>query len=145
MTRLRLLAEDEEDLKIISAHVQDAVMRVGDLVYLPRQHRFVLMLYRFCWEDCPDAGLGARVLTGLHFDSVLKVRSHDVRQDNPDAVVELLAINFTPGSDGGGVVDLMLAGGGGVRLFVECIAAALRDMTEPRPAVARPEHDLERS
>jgi hypothetical protein len=145
MTSLRLLAEDEEDLKIISAYLQDAVMRVGDLAYLPRQHRFVLILNRFCWEDCPDAGIGARVLTGLHFDSVLKVQSYNVRQDNPDAVVELLAINFTPGGEGGGIVDLMLAGGGRVRLYVECIDVALRDMTEPRPAVARPEHDLERS
>jgi hypothetical protein len=146
MSALKLLAEDEEDLKIISAHLQDAVMRVGDLVYLPRQHRFVLVLNRFCWEDCPDAGIGARVLTGLHFDSVLKVQSQNVRQDDPDAVAELLAIHFTPaGENGGGMVDLLLAGGGRVRLHVECIDAAMRDMSEPRPAVARPEHDLERS
>jgi hypothetical protein len=76
---------------------------------------------------------------------VLKVQAHNVRQENPDAVVELLAIRFTPEPEGGGVVDLMLAGGGRVRLHVECIDAAMRDMTEPRPAVARPEHDLERS
>ncbi|HEY4266392.1 MAG TPA: DUF2948 family protein [Micropepsaceae bacterium] len=145
MTALKLLAEDEEDLKIISAHLQDAVLRVGDLLYLPSQHRFVLVLNRFCWEDCPDAGIGARVLTGLHFDSVLKVQSQNVRQGDPDAVAELLAIHFTPADEGGGFIDLMLAGGGRVRLHVECIEAAMRDMTEPRPAVARPEHDLERS
>ena len=145
MNRLRLLAEDEEDLKIISAHLQDAVMRVGDLVYLPKQHRFVVMLNRFCWEDCGDGNSGVRVLTGLHFDGVLKVQSQNVRQDDPAAVAELLAINFTQASDGGGIIDLVLAGGGRVRLHVECIDAVLRDMTEPRPAVARPEHDLERS
>ena len=145
MNRLRLLAQDEEDLKIISAHLQDAVMRVGDLAFLPKQHRFVMVMNRFCWEDCGDADLGARVLTGLHFDSVLKVQSHNLRQDDPDAVAELLAIHFTPQSDGGGSIDLVLAGGGRVRLLVECIDAVLRDMTEPRPAIARPEHDLERS
>ena len=145
MNRLRLLAEDEEDLKIISAHLQDAVMRVSDLVYLPKQHRFVVMLNRFCWEDCGDGNSGVRVLTGLHFDGVLKVQSQNVRQDDPAAVAELLAINFTQASDGGGIIDLVLAGGGRVRLHVECIDAVLRDMTEPRPAVARPEHDLERS
>jgi hypothetical protein len=145
MTKLRLLAQDEEDLKIVSAHLQDAVMRMGDLVYLPRQHRFVLVLNRFCWEDCPDAGIGARVLTGLHFDSVLKVQSQNVRQDDPDAIAELLAIHFTAAGECGGFVDLLLAGGGRLRLHVECIDAVLRDVSVPRPAVARPEHDLERS
>jgi hypothetical protein len=145
MNPLKLLAQDEEDLKIVSAHLQDAILRVGDLAYLPKQHRFVVMLSRFCWEDCPDAGIGARVLTGLHFDSVLKVQSQNLRQDDPEAVAVLLAIDFTSGDDGGGMVDLLLSGGGRIRLYVECIEAAMRDMSEPRPAVARPEHDLERS
>jgi hypothetical protein len=145
MSSLRLLAQDEEDLKIISAHLQDSVMRVGDSAYLPKQHRFAMLLNRFCWEDCGEAGIGARVLTGLHFESVLKVQTYNLRQDRPDAVVALLAIEFTPEAEGGGTVDLVLAGGGRVRLFVECIDAVLRDMAEPRPAVARPEHDLERS
>jgi hypothetical protein len=145
MSGLKLLAQDEEDLKIISAHLQDAVMRIGDLAYLPRQHRFVAILNRFCWEGCPEESIGERVLTGLHFDSVLKVQSQNLRQDNPDAVAELLALNFTPENDGGGIIDMLFAGGGRIRLQVECIDAAMRDMSEPRPAVARPEHDLERS
>lgn len=145
MSGLRLLAEDEEDLKIISAHLQDAVMRVGDLVYLPKRHRFVLLLNRYCWEDCGDGKTGVRVRAGLHFDGVLKVQALNLRQDDPDAVAELLAIHFTAEAEGGGTVDLMLAGGGRIRLHVECIDATLRDMTGPRPAVARPAHDLERS
>src|SRR4051794_32742291 len=104
MSGLKLLAEDEEDLKIISAHLQDAVLRIGDLAYLPKQHRFVAMANRFCWEDdCGGEGkTGVRVLCGLHFDSVLKVQSQHVRQDNPNAVVELLAVKFTPEQDGSG-------------------------------------------
>ena len=145
MSGLRLKAEDEEDLKIVSAHLQDAVMRVGDLVYLPKHRRFAAMLNRFCWEDCQGGEAGARVLTGLHFDNVLKVRSQNVRQDDPDAIAALLAIHFTPEREGGGIVDLMLSGGGRIRLEVECIDASLRDMTEPRPAVSRPAHDLETS
>jgi hypothetical protein len=145
MSSLRLLAQDEEDLKIISAHLQDSVMRVGDSAYLPKQHRFAMLVNRFCWEDCGEAGIGARVLTGLHFDGVLKVQTHNLRQDRPDAVAALLAIEFTAVAEGGGTIDLVLAGGGRIRLFVECIDAVLRDVAEPRPAVARPEHDLERS
>ena len=143
MSGLKLLAQDEEDLKVISAHLQDAVMRVGDMVYIPRRRRFVVVMSRFCWEDCGDHQAGARVQTGLHFDSVLKVQSRDVRQDDPDALSGLLAVNFTPDSNAGGTVDLMLYGGGLIRLTVECIDACLKDLTDPRPAVARPEHNLE--
>jgi hypothetical protein len=143
MSGLRLLAQDEEDLRIISAHLQDAVIRMADLVYLPRQHRFVAILNRFCWEGCPEGSLGERVQTGLHFDGVLKVRSQDVRQDDPEAVAVLLAIDFSPAGDGGGTIDFILCGGGRIRLEVECIEASLRDITDPRPAVGRPEHQLE--
>ncbi len=143
MSGLKLLAQDEEDLKIISAHLQDALMRVGDMVYLPRRRRFVVVMNRFCWEDCGEHHAGARVQAGLHFDSVLKVQSRDVRQGDPDALAELLAIDYTPADSGGGTIDLMLCGGGLIRLSVECIDACLTDLSEPRPAVARPAHNLE--
>src|SRR5579863_5534579 len=121
MSGLKLLAQDEEDLKIISAHLQDALMRVGDMVYLPRRRRFVAVMSRFCWEDCGEHQAGARVETGVHFDNVLKVQSRDVRQDNPDAFAELLAIDYARGETGGGTIDLVLCGGGLIRLTVECI------------------------
>ncbi len=137
-----LLAEDEEDLKIISAHLQDAVAHLGDLVYLPRARRFAGLFNRFCWEDCVDAkGKDLRVRAGLHFDGVLRAQSHKLRHDDPDAVVELLAIQFVPKQDGAGTIELLFAGGGAIRLEVECIDATLRDMSGPWPAVARPKHD----
>lgn len=142
MSRLKLLAQDEEDLKIISAHLQDAVMRVGDLAYLPRRRRFAVVMNRFCWEECGEHPPGSRVESGLHFDSVLKAQSRGVRQDDPDALAGLLAINYTV-SSGGGTIDLVLCGGGLIRLTVECIDACLTDLSEPRPAVARPAHNLE--
>ena len=141
---LRLLAEDEEDLKILSAHVQDAVVRVGDLAYLPKTRRFAMLLNRYRWEDDADAkNAGLRMRSGLHFENVLRAKSANLRQDDPDAVVELLAIGFTPGSDGAGTIELCLAGGGHIRLEVECIDASLRDLEGPWPAKARPEHKLE--
>ena len=145
MTALRLLAEDDEDLKIVSAHLQDAVIRIGDMIFQPKHHRFVAVLDRFCWEGCGAAGPGSRVRAGLHFDSVLKVQSQNMRQTDPEAVAVLLAIEFTPSGEGAGYIDLFFAGGGRIRLHVECIDAVLRDMAEPRPAVARPAHDLETS
>lgn len=143
MSGLKLLAQDEEDLKIISAHLQDAVMRVGDVAYLPRRRRFAVVMSRFCWEHNGEHPPGSRVESGLHFDGVLKAQARDVRQDDPDALAGLLAIHYTPSPAGGGTIDLVLCGGGLIRLTVECIDACLTDLSEPRPAVARPAHNLE--
>jgi hypothetical protein len=140
---LKLLAEDEEDLAILSAHVQDAVMRIGDMAYLPKARRFAAFVCRYCWEGCGEDAVGNRTRAGLHFNNVLRVQSMNVRQNNPDAVVELLALQFHPTTDVGGYIDLMLAGGGCIRLEVEAIEAALRDVSGPWKARARPAHSLE--
>jgi hypothetical protein len=139
---LNLGAEDEEDLAILSAHLQDAVMRVGDLAYLKKSRRFAAFLNRYCWEGCPEGSVGERTRSGLHFDNVLKVQAMNVRQDDPDAIVELLALKYEPQGDGAGIIDLLLAGGGRIRLEVEAIDAGLRDISEHWPARARPEHSL---
>ena len=141
---LRLIAEDEEDLAIISAHLQDAVIRIGDIAYLPKSRRFAAFLNRYCWEGCPDGAVGERTRTGLHFNNVLKVKATNVRQNDPDALAELLALSFHGTNGGAGHVDLMLAGGGCIRLEVEAIDATLRDISEHWPARARPDHALEK-
>ncbi len=139
-----LLAEDDEDLQIISAQLQDAVAHLGDLVYLPRARRFAGLFNRFRWEDCKDAkDRGLRVRAGLHFDGVLSAKSYKLRRGDADAVVELLAIRFLPAAEGAGTIELLFAGGGAIRLEVECIDATLRDMSGPWPAKARPQHDHE--
>ena len=141
---LKLLAEDEEDLKILSAYLQDAVIRVGDVGYLPKTRRFALLLNRYRWEDeLDDENCCRRVRSGLHFDGVLRVQVLNIRQDDPEAVLELLAIQFTPTGDGGGLIDLRCAAGGCIRLHVECIEAVLSDIGGPWQARARPVHDLE--
>ena len=140
---LRLMAEDAEDLAVISAHLQDAVMRIGDVVYLPKSRRFAAFLNRYCWEGCPEGSVGERTRSGLHFDNVLRVKAINVRQDDPEAVAELLAVRFTGKGDGAGYVDLLLAGGGCIRLEVEAIEATLRDISETWPARARPAHALD--
>jgi hypothetical protein len=143
MKQLRLIAQDEEDLKIISAHLQDAVVKVSDMAYLPHSRRFVIVLNRFCWED-RSAPQGMRARAGLHFDGVLKVQAQNLRQDDANAVLELLAIAFNKGGDAGGSVDLSFAGGAKLRLVVECIDAAMADIGGPWPATARPKHRLDR-
>ena len=142
MTRgLSLAAKDAEDLEILSARLQDAVGKLKDFVYLPKKRRFAAMLNRFRWEEKS----GQRVRAGLYFDSVRAVQSQNIKLGASDAVVSLLAIRFTPDGpdDPAGMVELVFAGGGAIRLTVECIEAELADLTGPWPARATPAHDAE--
>jgi hypothetical protein len=138
---LKLAAADAEDLEMLSARLQDAAGKLKDFVWLPRQRRFAAMLNRFRWEDA--RGPGTRVRAALRFDGVSKVQSVNVKRGASEAVVSLLTINFTPNSEGdpAGVIELVLAGGGTIRLTVECIDAELADQTGPWAARARPSHE----
>jgi len=144
---MTLAAEDAADLEVISARLQDAVAQMKDLVYLPKKRRFAALFNRFRWETEPKKG-DLRVRSGLHFDGVLGVKSHKLKRGAPDAVVELLAIRFTPksreeggGEDPGGEVELVFAGGGMLKLEVECLDAGLTDVSGAWAARGRPEHE----
>jgi hypothetical protein len=138
-TPLRLLAEDAEDLSVIAAAVQDAVGKIGDIRYEAPARRLTLVLNRFRWEKGGRAG--ERVRAGLQFGAVLSVQARKLRRDAPDAVVELLTIAFEPGEVPGGAITLSFAGGGDMRLEVECIDVALADVSEPWPAKRKPAHE----
>lgn len=128
--KLRLLAQDEEDLTIVSAHLEGAHLRLSEMVYLPKQKRFALVVRRCDWQG-PSVLEGEAkqpcMETGLHFDSVLSVRTQNIEADDASEHV-LLALGFIPSKDGAGAIDLLLADGGRIRLDVECIEASLRDL-----------------
>ena len=137
---IKLKAADAEDLEIVSARVQDAVGKLKDFVWLPKERRFAMLLNRFRWEE--PKGNGTRVQAALRFDGVIKVQSNTIKRGAPDAIISVLAIRFTQagGDDPGGVIELTLAGGGAFRLTVECIDAELADLTRPWTARAKPDH-----
>lgn len=143
MSRLKLAAADAEDLQVLSARLQDAVLKLKNVSWQPRKRRFAAVVNRLRWE----AGGQTRVRAGLHFDGVLKVQSHKVKLGADEAVVSLLAVTFTPngGEDPGGVIELVLAGGGAFRLTVECVDAELADMTSSWTARGTPDHEAERA
>jgi DNA-binding protein YbaB len=134
---LKLLAEDAEDLEIISAALQDAVAKVGDIRYAAAGRTVTIAANRFRWE-----AKGERVRTALQVGSVLAVKAHKVRREPKDAVVEILAVTFEPGEAPGGAVAIMLAGGGELRLEVECIDAVLADVSQPWPTRKTPAHGV---
>ncbi|HEY4114862.1 MAG TPA: DUF2948 family protein [Rhizomicrobium sp.] len=136
-----LAAEDADDLEVLSARLQDAVARVKDLVWLPKAHRFAALFNRYKWEEGRHA---LRVRAGLHFENVVSAKSHNIRHD-PQAVLSLLAIRFTPhaADDPGGTINLLFSGGGEIRLEVECIEATLADVSGEWAARGRPAHEIE--
>ena len=131
---LRLLAEDADDLHIISAALQDAIMRPVDIVWEPAARRVTLKLSRFCWE-CG----GTRVMAAMQFGDVTSVKSRRLPR-LPESALELLAMEFAPDEAPGGRVILMFAGGGDLRIDVECLDAVLTDLSERWPARLAPTH-----
>ena len=136
---LRLLAEDADDLHIISAALQDAILRPVDIVWEPQARRVTLALSRFCWE-CG----GTRVMAAMQFGDVLSVKSRRLPR-GPEHALELLALDFLPGEAPGGRVIMMFAGGGDQRIDVECLDAVLTDLSERWPAKVAPTHLAEGS
>ena len=137
---LRLLAQDPEDLKIISAALQDAVAKVGDIHWEPKSRQLTLELNRYRWES--DRAT-QRVRAGLQLGCVLSVKARRIRKDRKDAVMELLALEFLPGDAPGGVIAFEFAGGGDLRAEVECVEAVLADISRAWPARRAPRHDPE--
>jgi hypothetical protein len=133
---LKLLAEDPDDLAVISAALQDAVAKVGDISYEARSRRLTIAFNRYRWE----AGARQRVRSALQVGGVMSVQARKIRRDRRDAVLELLAIAFEPAEAPGGVLTLTFAGGGDLRAEVECVDAVLADVSTPWPTPRAPTH-----
>jgi hypothetical protein len=135
---LRLAALDAEDLAVISAHLQDFVVRTGDLVFLPREKRFAFVGNRV---DRRVEGETRRRRAVGHFDRVLKVSARGLDRSAPEVVLNLLAIAFTQAEEPSGSVELLFSGGAVLRLDVECIEAQVADLGPVWAARAEPAHD----
>lgn len=139
---LCLHAVDAEDLALVSAVLQDMLIRVRDLLFMPETQRFALVGARFD-RVAEREGRLERCRAGLHFETVGNVRFRQIARDRPDTVLSLLAVTFEPGPQPpSGVVSLTFAGGAAIRFEVECVEAQMRDIG-PRWAVRnRPSHDF---
>ncbi len=147
MNRLKLIAFDAEDLGIIAAHVQDAVLKVGDMKFEPASGRFFMQLNRFVWERAEKeqaTGSYERRKTVLHFERVTGVQVLNLDQKNRDTVLDLLTLQIDekkPASDPAETIEIIFAGGATLRLTVECIEAQLSDMAGSWETTSRPAHE----
>ena len=148
MEELKLVALDRDDIEVVSAHVQDALVKVADILWQPREHRFVMALKRFDWMNAVDAtGISngvwpdyRRCRTALRFERVISCKCRDLNRTNKEATLNLLAVEFAQQDPPGGTITLTFSGGGAIRLEVECLEAELVDLGEVFAAAACPDH-----
>lgn len=146
---IRLRATDGEDLKVVSACLQDAIVPINDMSFLQIEQRFVLVANRFKWEtvDRPRPGPTAdddhlmpyeRTNCGVRFEGIAAVRLKGINLRDRSQILELLLVETVPGG-----VDLHFAGGGVIRLEGTEWTCWLEDLGEPWPTDAKPAHPLD--
>jgi hypothetical protein len=137
---LKLAALDIEDLAVISAHMQDAVLISGDMTYHPKRRQFALVANRFAWDEQETP---QRRRTGLHFSRVLAVKTLNLAQGEKEEVLSLLSISFAELNAPSGEVLLSFSGGVTVRLMVECLECQMADLGPAWQAGSVPNHPLD--
>ena len=145
---LSLKAETPEDLAVMAALVQDAVLPITEIRYEPRARRLALLVNRFRWEDRAMAEAARRpyerVQTLLVIDDVQGVSSQGIDRQAAETILSVLSLDWQPGEDGTGTVQLTLAGDGAIAARVECLNLTLRDVTRPyiAPSGKVPQHPV---
>src|SRR5215217_8735336 len=141
MNPLKLIALDQDDIAIVSTHLQDAVVKVADIVWLPGEKRLVLGVNRFDWEACGEVTpCFQRRRTALRFDRVMALRCRNVDPKAKDAVLNLLAVEYSETDAPAGIITLIFSGGAALRLEVECLEAELADLGPMWTAARCPDH-----
>lgn len=144
--KLKLQASDADDLGVVSAFLQDALVAVGDIAFIPEERRFVLVANRFRWEAMPcqeaeQLGEGdcfERVHSGLRFENVAAVKTRGLDALDASQLLALLAINQEAGA-----LTLVFAGNVAIRIETGAPLCFLEDFGEPWPTKWRPKHPLE--
>jgi hypothetical protein len=127
--QLKLIAFDADDLAVISAHVQDAQVQTGDIIWRQGEKRLVVGINRLDWEQTLAGETDPRRLVAvLRFDRVLACKSRNIDLAATETALELLGVEFHPAEAPGGSVLLMFNHGGALRLDVECLECELADL-----------------
>ena len=139
--QLKFAVLDEEELEVVSAHLQDAVVKVADVLWRPGENRVVVALNRFDWESAQaDRPEYRRRRSALRFERVQACKCRSLDPAGKDAVLNLLAVEFAETDSPSGVVSLIFSGGAVLRLDVECLEAELVDLGPVWTALKCPDH-----
>src|SRR5262245_6462638 len=141
MELMKLVALDRDDIEVVSTHIQDAVVKVSDILWRPAEKRLVVVLNRFDWESACNCGSSyQRCRSALRFERVVGCKCRSVSPKDKDAVLNLLAVEFAETESPAGVVTLVFSGGAALRLEVECLECELADLGPVWTTVTCPAH-----
>ncbi|MEE9272750.1 MAG: DUF2948 family protein [Robiginitomaculum sp.] len=139
-TKLKLIAETKEDLSVIAASVQDAIVKVSGILFGESAQVLTLKLSRFMHEK-NSSEAGKRIKAGLRFYNILGLRGKDIDRNDPDAFMVLLDIAFDANKKPpGGILTFIFAGGGELKAQTDCLEARLMDYQEARTTTSLPLH-----
>ena len=141
MEQMKFVALDRDDLEVVSTHLQDARVKVADVMWRPQDRRLVIALDRFDWLSAEGTKPELRrCRAALRFERVNCCKCRSVNPHGKEDILNLLAVEFSEGDGPAGVVTLTFSGGGVLRLEVECLEVELADLGPSWPAKARPVH-----
>ena len=141
---LKLIGKNKEDLKIISAYLQDSIVSVSDIVFLQKNKTFVMIVNRFMWEN-PDRviyGENKRIRCAVKFEDVISVKSKNVNQTNKDKFFECLAIERSSEIEEYQEINIFFAGDSVITLTSEAIEAQLNDLGKSWNVKKAPKHKI---
>ena len=141
---LKLIAKTDEDLRVISSHLQDSIVKTSDIANLKKNRIFLMQLNRFMWEDVEKGVFrkNKRVLSVLKFENVINVYSKNLNQKNKERFLDFLAIESKFLSDKNYEIKLNFAGDILIKLYSEVIECFLEDISDPWETKNKPKHDL---
>lgn len=143
---MKLIALDQEDLAIVSTHVQDSLVAIDDIIWRPAEKRLVIGLNRFDWEAAVGAdGEFRRRRAALRFDRALCCKCKNIDRGNKSAVLNLLAVEFRETDPPAGILTLYFSGGAMLRVEVECLEAQLADLGPVWKTTLCPQHQEDQS
>ena len=141
---LKLIARTSEDLRIISAHLQDSIVSTKDIANLKKNKIFLMQLNRFMWEDIEKGVFrkNKRIRTILKFDNVIEVNSKNISQKSKDKFLDFLAIESIQMPDNNYEMKLIFSGDSVIRIVAEVIEVTLDDQGEPWDSKNKPKHKV---
>ena len=140
---LKLIGKNQEDLKVISAHSQDSIVTVKDMIFLEKNRIFLMMVNRFMWEDI-EKGIyrkNKRIRCAIKFEGILKVKSKKINQKNKNKRLECLAIECNEVLSKNNEI-IFFAGGSVITLISESIDVVMHDLGEPWNVRHAPKHKI---
>ena len=139
---LKLIARTEEDLRVVSAHLQDSIASIADIANLKKNKIFLMQLNRFMWEDVEKGVLrkNKRVRTVVKFENVLNVSSKNINQNDEERFLDFLTIETKQIPDKSYEIKLIFSGDAVIKINAEVIEVTIDDQGKSWETKAKPKH-----